>query len=162
MTAAVETTYNRAAETAVLAACLISPTARAEAKRHITGSDFQQPAHEAIWDAMTRLDRHKRMVDPVSVLALVQTNRAAAEAMVDVASSQTTASPDAVAQHAEIVRGWAIKRRLASAAQGVLAHALHPDVSPSGHAATVGSEFAAIGFSVVVDGVISRTFSEVL
>jgi replicative DNA helicase len=64
MTGGMETTYDRAAETAVLAACLISPTARAEAKRHITGTDFQQPAHEAIWDAMTRLDRHKRLVDP--------------------------------------------------------------------------------------------------
>jgi replicative DNA helicase len=162
MTGGMETTYDRAAETAVLAACLISPTARAEAKRHITGTDFQQPAHEAIWDAMTRLDRHKRLVDPVSVLALVQTNRAAAEAMVDVASSQTTASPDAVAQHAEIVRGWAIKRRLASAAQGVLAHALQPDVSPSGYAATVANQFASIRDSGVVDDVTSRTLAEVL
>jgi RecA-family ATPase len=162
MTAGMETTYDRAAETAVLAACLISPTARAEAKRHITGSDFQQPAHEVIWDAITRLDRHKRMVDPVSVLALVQTDRAAAEAMVDVASSQTAADPDAVAQHAEIVRGWAIKRRLAAAAQGVLAHALQPDVSPSGYAATVANQFAAIRDSGVVEDVTSRTLAEVL
>jgi RecA-family ATPase len=158
----VETTYDRAAETAVLAACLISPTARAEAKRHITGNDFHQPAHEAIWDAITRLDRHKRMVDPVSVLALVQTNHRAAEAMVDVASSQTTASPDAVAQHAEIVRGWAIKRRLASAATGVLAHALQPDTSPAGYAAAVANQFAAIRDSGVIDDVTSRTLAEVL
>jgi hypothetical protein len=156
----VETTYDRAAETAVLAACLLSPTARAEAKRHITGSDFQQPAHEVIWDAMTRLDRHKRMVDPVSVLALVQTNHRAAQVMVDVAACQ--AIPDNVAQHAEIVRGWAIKRRLAAAATGVLAHALQPDTSPSGYAAQVATTFAGIRDSGVVDDVTSKTMAEVL
>jgi RecA-family ATPase len=155
-----ETTYDRAAETAVLAACLLSPTARAEAKRHITGADFQEPAHEVIWDAIMRLDRHKRLVDHVSVCALVQSNRRATEAMIDVGASPTV--PETVGQHAEIVRGWALKRRLVATAQGVVAHGLQPDLSPSGYAATVANQFAAIRDSGVVDDVTSRTLAEVL
>ena len=58
---------DRGAELALLAACMESKTAREEARRHITSADFDDPRHESIFDAMTRLDRHGKAIDATTL-----------------------------------------------------------------------------------------------
>ena len=91
-----ESRSDRTAEQALLYACLISKTARLEARKHIVGNDFDSPSHEVIWNAMSRLDQHGKEVDAVTVLASIGKDRAR-EVMPDIVSA--AAIPDAVASH---------------------------------------------------------------
>jgi hypothetical protein len=151
---------DRIAETAVLAACLISPTARQEARRHITGADFDDPRHETIWDAVNRLERHGKAVDAVTLLATLKSDPHAAALLPDLVTA--VAVPDNVSEHAEIVRGWAIRRRIESAAIAVQQQAMMPDINAVGFAAKVANQFAAIRDSGVADDVTAVLLDELL
>lgn len=135
-------THDYEAERAVLAACLVSKPARTEARKVLTGKDFDSPIHEVIWDAMSRLDRHDKPVDPVTINALVSSQRGAPQVMLDLVTA--FAQPDQVTHHAAIVRSWATKRRIYSLATSVQQKALNPDANAVGFAATVANQFAAI------------------
>lgn len=152
--------HDRAAERAVLAAMLTSSIARQEARRHITGSDLYEPPHERLWDAMARLDKHGKPVDPVTVLAVVRQERTVTEILPDLLT--TPALPDSVGDYAEIVRGWAIRRRIEETATRVRAQALNPATNASGFAASVATEFAAIRDTGVDDEVEAVTLGELL
>jgi replicative DNA helicase len=151
--------HDHNAETAVLAACLISKTARIAARRHITGADFYDPRHETIWEACARLDRHDKTVDPVTLLAVLKGDRAT-ELLPDLVTA--VALPDSVGEHAEIVRGWAIRRRIETEAISVQQQAMNPDLHAAGYAASVANRFAAIRDSGIDEEVAARTLSELL
>lgn len=152
--------YDRVAEVAILAACLHSATARSEVKRHLVPADFYDPRHEVIWNAMLRLERAGKQVDPVSILAVTKTERGVTEILPDIVTA--IALPDHVGQHAEIVRSWAIKRRIESTARQVLQQALNPDANAVGYAASVANQFAAIRDSGVTEDVSGKTLAEIL
>ena len=150
---------DRQAELALLAACMESKTARDEARRHVTGLDFDDPAHEAIWDAMQRLDRHGKPLDHTTLNTML--SGPPQRALVDVIT--TVGVPDHVAEYAAIVRGWSTKRRIESECRGVLAQVLSPEVNPTGFAASVANRFAAIRDSgTTQDEFTGRTLDELL
>lgn len=148
-----------AAERAVLAACLISKPARDKARRHIAGNDFDDPRHETIWDAIGRLDRHQKSVDPVTLLAVLKGDRAA-ELLPDLVTA--VALPDSIDEHAEIVRGWAMRRRIESEAIRVQQQAMSPDLHPGSYAASVANKFAAIRDSGIDEDIAALTLAELL
>lgn len=152
---------DRIAEQALLAACLISKTARDEARRHVVGADFDHPAHEIVWNAMSSLDRHGKQVDPVTVLAALGSDRAR-EVMPDLVTA--VGLPDSVAEYASIVRGWAIRRRIDSAAMIARQDAFNPDTNAGTFAAKIASEFIAIrdGGAASVDDITAVTATELL
>lgn len=128
-------------EQALLSACLMSKTARDEARRHIYGHDFDDPRHETIWDAMATLDRHERKVDPITVLTALAGDRAT-HIMPEIASGFGLA--DSVAEYAAIVRGWAVRRQMDAAAIKVRADAFNPSTPAGTFAAQAAASFIEI------------------
>ncbi len=150
----------RDTERTLLSALLFTKTARTEARRHLTGRDFDDPRHEAIWDAMSNLDRHKRNVD-AAILNEVLHGTPAQAALLDVITANGI--PDNVPEYAAIVRGYSTKRRLEVEARSVLHEVDKPGVNPAGFAATVANRFAAIRDSGnTVDDVTAVTVNELL
>lgn len=154
-----ETHHDNEAERAVLAACLVSRLARAEARKTIVGGDFWEPAHETIWNAMGALDLERVEVDPVTVLGKVRGDSAAALLPVLVTHP---AIPEHAGHYAATVRSWATKRRLANAARQVLQRALDPDADAGTYASAVVNEFAAIRDSGNTDDVAGDTLGSIL
>lgn len=155
-----EPTYDPAAERAVLAACLDSDLARAAARKILSGPDFHHPAHEAIWNAYGSLERAGKAVAPVTVLDALGANPAAVALMPELVTTFVPA--ESVGAHADIVRSWAIRRRLENEARGVMQRALSPNVNPVQYAATVATRFAAIRDSGLPDTTTARTLGELL
>ena len=155
------TRSDRTAEQAILAACLVSKTARAEARRHLVGADFDHPSHEVVWDAMASLDRHGKEVDPVTVLAALGSDRAR-EVMPDLVTA--IALPDSVPEYAAIVRGWSVRRKVDQAAAAAQRDAYNPDTNPHTFAANVASAFIAIrdGGNTAGDDITAVTARELL
>jgi len=130
------------AEQSLLAGCLQSKTAREEARKTITGRDFDQPAHEAVWDAMATLDRAGKDVDLTTVHAMVPKGSLAANVILELVGHH--ALPDHVATYAQIVRSWAIRRRIEKAAREGLQAAMSEAENPTMLAAKMVSTFTAI------------------
>lgn len=153
---------DRHAELALLAACLESKTARDEARRHITRNDFDQPAHVAIWDAMSNLDRHQKKVDPVTILAALGSDRHSIEVMPTIAT--TLGLPDSVSEYAAIIRGWSVRRKIDTAAMVARQDAFNPDTNAQTFAAKVASDFIGIrdGNGTAVDDITAVTATELL
>lgn len=149
------------AERALLAACLESKTARDEARKHITGNDFFEPWNQSIWDAMTRLDKHGKDVGLVSVRAVIANDSHATRALIETIGG--IGIPDHAGTYAEIVRGWATRRRIESAAREAVRKAMNPDVNPVGLAASVATTFAGIRDNGTSDDDFTgRTLAELL
>jgi replicative DNA helicase len=152
---------DRAAELSLLAACMESKTARDEARRHVTGADFDHPLHEAVFDAMSRLDRHGKSVDPTTLNAILSGQHAIQPLLVDLLT--TIGIPDHVPEYASIVRGWSIKRRIERECRLVLGQVLAPEVNPVGFAASVATRFAGIRDSgSTEEDFTGRTLAELL
>lgn len=153
---------DRHAELALLAACMESKTARDEARRHVTRADFDQPAHIAIWDAMSGLDRHGKQVNHVTVLAALGSDRRSIEVMPTIAT--TLGLPDSVAEYAAIIRGWSVRRKIDVAAMIARQDAFNPDTNAGTFAAKVASEFIAIrdGGAAAGDDITAVTARELL
>lgn len=156
--------HDHAAETALLSACLHSKTARQEARRHISGTDFHDPAHEALWDRMSVLDRAGKEVDPVTVQATVDPStapgRVMAQRMIEITSAQGL--PDSAAEYAEIIRGWSTRRRLSEAARGLLQRALDPSTPPSTLSTTAVKVFTQIRDQGAQADVTALTLNELM
>lgn len=135
-------TYDSAAELGVLAACLDSHLTRQRVRKVIVGGDLYDPRHEAIWTAMALLDRAGKQVDATTVRSALGSNTHAAALLIDLVTTYVV--PDTAISHAEIVRSWAIKRRLHTEARQVAQQSLSPDLNPVGYAASVATRFAAI------------------
>lgn len=155
-----EQRHDPQAERSVLAAMLESTIARQEVRRHITAADLYEPVHERIYNAMTALDRHKKPIDAVTLLATLKGDPQAAAVLPDLIT--TVALPDSVADHAAIVRGWAIRRRIEETAHRTHLRAMTAEGNAQGFAAKVANEFAAIRDSGVADEVEARTLGELL
>lgn len=153
-------TTDREAEEATLAACLQSISARKEARRIVDGSDFYVPQHEAVWDAMSALDREKAPVDLFTLRTAVGSNKAALESVISLVGNQ--ALPDHVHAYATTVRAWAVRRRLYAAAVRVQQAAENPEVDASGLAASVATRFAQVRDSGLVEDAQSITLAELL
>lgn len=129
-----DTTYDNAAEVALLSACLFSKQARITARKILTGADFYQPVHEAIFDLMAAMDRDGREVDAVTMMAVAaethadQQVRGIREAIGALIVAGGIAS--AAADYAGTIHGWALRRRVAAEAHGVLQRAIDPQESP--------------------------------
>lgn len=138
--------YDPAAETALLAACLLSKNARIAAKRMMTPRDLYNPVHERLFAAMLALDRAGRNVDAVTVRAAVagDSHPAAMEAALLAVATDTFAMPDSVRDYAAIVRRWSLKRTLAEAGRHITQQALSPTVSPDTLASEAVTRLAAI------------------
>jgi len=132
---------DRQAELAVLAACIQSKTARQEARRHITGRDFDDPKHEQIWDAIARLERHGKQIDPVTLNAVLGTTTAG-PVLIELVT--TLALPDNVGEYAAIVRSWSTKRQIEAEARRTLQEAMSPELNAAGFAASIVTRFAGI------------------
>lgn len=152
---------DRTAEQALLYACLVSKTARNEARKHIVASDFDNPSNEIIWKAMSRLDQHGKEVDTVTLLAALGSDRAR-EMVPDILVA--AAIPDSVADYAQIVRGWAVRRKIDNAAMVARHDAFNPDTNVGTLAAKVASEFIAIrdGGAAASDDITAVTARELL
>lgn len=151
---------DRGAELALLAACMMSKTARDEARRHITARDLDEPAHEAIFDAMATLDRHGKAVDPATLNTMLA-GQPAQGLLIDLVT--TVGVPDHVADYATIVRGWSTKRQIELACRSVLGQVMSPQINAVGFAATVASRFAAIrDTGNTEDDFTGRTLAELL
>jgi replicative DNA helicase len=133
---------DREAETALLAACMTSKTARDEARRHLVPSDFDDPRHENIWLAMLQLDRHGKAVDPVTLLATLGAGSREGELLPDLVT--TLALPDNAGEYAAIIRGWGVRRALDMAVTLAAQDALNPAVPAGTLAAKIASRFIAI------------------
>ena len=152
---------DRNAELATLAAALISRTARDEARRHISGPDFFQPQHEIIWEAMARLDRQGKPVDPSTVLGLVNLDASgAAKILPDLITWPAVA--DHIGEYASVVRSWAIKRRLYAEAVKIQQQALNPEADAQGFAASAVTRFANLRDSGITEDIASITMAELL
>ena len=150
----------RDTERTLLSALLFSKTARTEARKHLTGRDFDDQRHEAIWDAMSNLDRHKRNVD-AAILNEVLHGTGAQAVLLEVVTANGI--PDNVPEYATIVRGHATKRRLASEARQVLAEVEKAGVNATGLAAKVATRFAGIrDTGSTADDVTALTVTELL
>lgn len=130
------------AERAVLSGCLQSKVARTEARKILTGTDFDQPAHEAVWDAMAALDRADKDVDFVSVHAMLPTDSPAAAVAIDLVGD--FALPDNVATHALIVRSWATRRRIEKLAREAVQASMSEAENPTMLASKMVAQFTAI------------------
>ncbi len=151
---------DREAELAVLAACVHSRIARDEARKHLVATDFDEPAHEAIWSAMAHLDRTGAGVDPAMLLSEVGVGSPAARLLPDLIT--WPAVPDHVADYAKVVRGWGIRRRLHSEAVHTMATALNPDVDAAALSATIAGRFAALRDSGISGDAQAVTLGELL
>lgn len=158
-----EKLHDQDAETAVLAACIDSELARKAARKIIGPSEFYRPEHEAIWHTFSTLERAGKAVDAVTVQAVLGTDRigmAARAALPDIVTMFVPAA--SVVSHAEIVHGWAIRRRLASEARGVASAALNPSLNPTSYAADVATRFASIRDAGLPDTTTALTLRELL
>lgn len=151
---------DKAAEVAVLSACLQSATARREARRFISREDFFHPEHEAIWSAMTNIDRASGAVDAVTVNAEVAGDKSAMAALLDVVLNQSVTVN--VGHYAEIVRGWAVRRRLYNEASRARQMAFSPSEDAAGMATRVAMRFAQVRDSGLVEDACSITLDELM
>lgn len=160
----IEPTHDADAEIAVLASALASATARDEARRHVTAADFGDPATELIFGAMATLERHGKAVDATTLNATLagDATPSAGRALRMVPDIVTTLTdPDNVGHHADIVRGWATRRRLHAEATRTAQQSLSPGINPSGYAAGVVNRFAAIR-DHGADDITAQTLAELM
>lgn len=151
--------HDQNAELAVLACCMMSRTARDEAKKHLSGSDFYSPQHEVIWDTMSQIERAGTGVDPAAMMSAL-TGRS--EAAILPTLLTYPAVPDNVGDHAKIVRGWATRRRLLAEAKRVEQVALNLETPVDAVAASVATRFASLRNSGISEDVQSITLDELL
>jgi hypothetical protein len=104
------------AEQAALGAMMTAPDALTDIRAIITGSDFYQPRHQAIYDAITHLADHGQPADPVTVYAELTSRKRLQKNTLDAPYLHTCQAacptPANGTYYAGIVRGHSITRRL--------------------------------------------------
>ena len=156
------TRSDRDAERAVLSACMVSKTGRNEARRHLVARDFDDEGHRTIWEAMTILDRTKKEVDHVTLLAALRSMEGGTYAIRKLTDVVTAIGiPDNVPHYAAIVRAWSIKRQFEFVGRQIVAEAANPSLDP-GWADGVVSKLAGIRDASVAEDVTALTLRELL
>lgn len=165
--------FDPAVESAVLACCLQSDLARKRARSVISGPDFWLPKNEAIWDAMERLDRQGKTVDPVSVGSVLRAQapddktsglyglvRASLEMLPHLLTYPVVA--DSVEQHAEQVRAFAVRRRLLDEVRRAEQSILNPAADVLGMSASIATRFAGVRDAGVTGDIEAMTVEELM
>ena len=151
---------NPVAERALLAACLVSKTARQEARRHLMPGDFDDLRHERIWDAMGVLDRNGKGVEHVTLTTILGADSHEARLLPEL--FLTVGVPDNIPDYAAIVRGCAIRRKLEAGGREAVALA-NREGHPGTLAAKAASTFIAIrDGQTTADDVTAVTLAELL
>lgn len=153
-------TWDRDTEQTVLAGIVQEPLARKLAVKHVSGADFYEPAHEAIWEAVARMDRQGLAVSPTTVAGIVRANRRAVEVITDIVTRFPTLHE--VETCASQVRADAVKRRIAHEARLVVAEAENPASDAAGLAAGVVNRFTRIRDTGVGEDLTAITLGELL
>lgn len=156
-----EQLHDATAERAVLSVMLRSKIARQEIRKHLVSADLYEPAHELIWDAIGRLDRAGKSVDPMTVLPLVRPDARAVQILPDLVTLPV--ATESAGDYAEQVRDWATRRRIVQAATNARQQAMQPDLNPTGYAASLVNTFAGIrDFGAATDETTALTLTELL
>lgn len=119
------------AERAVLSACLLDDTAAKAAAAHIGADDFFRPAHAHIFNAIAEIVKRGGVPDAITVA-----HRLAAEDLLEESRGRAylaELSDDkfsllAYREHMEIVRQYAIQRRIARAAVEIISESCKPQI----------------------------------
>lgn len=119
------------AERAVLSACLLDDTAAKTATACISADDFFRPAHAHIFNAIAEIVRRGGVPDAITVA-----HRLAAEGLLEESKGRVYLleltddrfSLLAYREHLEIVRQYAIQRRIAKAAVSVISESCKPQI----------------------------------
>jgi replicative DNA helicase len=112
-------TQNLEAERAVLGAMMTAPNVIDDLTGILSGGDFAEPRHEAIWDAILTLHREGRRPDVVLVGKTLgqDLNRAGGPIyLTDLTSIEVAPTPASAPHYANAVADAAIARRLIAAA----------------------------------------------
>jgi replicative DNA helicase len=146
--------YDRDTEIALLASCVFSRLARERARVIVTGPDFHQPKHEAVWNAMLALDRQGVAVDALTLRAALEGQ--GVDALLVEVVSEGRWLPANAEHYAQRVHEWAVRRRVAAAARVTLDEAFAPAASVPGWPEKVASRFAREAASGSVEDVTGR------
>ncbi len=121
------------AETALLGTILVDQTAFPSAAEHIRSEDFFAPAHQAIFDAMTRLFEIGSGIDPVTVANALRTHGQleAAGGMARLSALINDAAPSTSAEHfAKIVKDKALVRNMIATASAIVSEGYGAELEP--------------------------------
>ena len=134
------------AEQCVLGAVMLSPTALAEVRPLLDGSDFYRPAHARIWDAVCALADRGAPVDPLAVGAHIGTRHLATiggAPYLHTLISRVPAAANAV-YWAHMVRDLAYARTVAETGTRLIQFAHLADGDAAELRAKVAAEVAAV------------------
>lgn len=145
-------------ELAILAACFTTKTARTEARRHLTGTDFHDPRHERLWNTIHALDKTGSPVDHVTLLAAIKNDPPVVALLPELVTA--IADPDEIPTYAAIVREWSVKRKIEYAAKVVINEA--SKTTDATWPAKVVSRFTAIRDGSAIDDLAALTLAELL
>ncbi len=110
------------AEEAAVGAALISPAALADVAATITSADVYEPKLQLVWDAAVFLYEHGQPADPITVVAELQRRgelaRAGGHPYVHTLIARVPTAANG-SYYARIVRGEAVRRRVATAGQKI-------------------------------------------
>jgi hypothetical protein len=151
---------NREAEIAILGACFNSPISRKRVRALLAAGDFYWPEHAETWEAMERLEHHKKAIGAPSLIEMLKTNRAAMALLPDMATNYAT--PEEVESYASIVHGLAVRRRTASELMGALAQVRSSNVNAEGFLAGLVTNFTRLRDSGSSQRVDALTLRELL
>lgn len=138
-----ESPHDDSAERSVLASCMKTPAAYTTAAGIISADDFHQPAHEAIWHAITALVDAGEPADEITVLnrLLTDGNGTYLSALQAVVTGYV--SDGHVHAHARTIRDHATRRRLIAAGTRVVQLAQGMEGTPGQIAETAAAEIDA-------------------
>lgn len=132
---------NRDAEVLVLAAGLASRVTRDRVRSILTARDFEQPAHEAIWDAYSAIDNSGESVTSATLVNAVKGNRGAVALLPELARPYSTGEATSAAK---VVRDLAVRRTAKTLLVRATQQIESPDVTPTGFLSTLINDATAI------------------
>lgn len=125
---------NRDAEVTVLAASFASQVTRHRVRAILTARDFEQPHHEAIWNAFTRIDASGEAVTGATVIEAIKADRAAVALLPELA--RPYGSDEATAA-AKIVRDLSTRRSARTLLVQAMQRIESPNITPGGFLSTL-------------------------
>jgi len=121
------------AETALLGTILVDQTAFPFAAEHVRAEDFFMPAHQQIFEAMSRLFETGAGIDPVTVADALRTHGhlESAGGMARLSELINDAAPSTSAEyHAKIVKDKALVRRMIATASSIVSEGYAAELEP--------------------------------
>jgi len=115
--------HDLGAEQAVLGAMMLSASAAAECLQALTAMDFYRPAHQHVFAAIAAIVRDGKTADAITVKARLEAEgqlRVAGEAPYLHTLIASVPSVTVAVSYAQIVRGYAIRRRLLEAGRRIV------------------------------------------